>query len=235
MIDLSSPKLKKIHFFGKCKFPRLWIGGELGDMLKQYRIQEQFTEQAKTLKIPQFCIESVPDLFGGNTDLLTKESLMKGFSLSEQDASVNFSLSTGEMFEIDVESRGEAVPKYKKLSTLEDEYLRKLFAKMAPEEKIESCTKKICYEINRDNAFSTAEAEAYVRRIVSNMTNDELSALETSYITYAIRIKAKITELKKDYMRERFYDLINRDYIFCGDTYTFPMIITPSESTDKSL
>ncbi len=58
----------------------IWIGGELGDMLKQHRIQEQFTEQAKTLKIPQFCIESVPDLFGGNTDLLTKESLMKDFS-----------------------------------------------------------------------------------------------------------------------------------------------------------
>lgn len=89
----------------------VWIGGELGDMLKQYRIQEQFTEQVQELKIPQFCIESVPDLFGGNTALLTKESLMKGFSLSEQDASVTFSLSTGEMFEIDVESQGEAVPK----------------------------------------------------------------------------------------------------------------------------
>ena len=57
----------------------VWIGGELGDMLKQYRIQEQFTEQVQELKIPQFCIESVPDLFGGNTALLTKESLMKGF------------------------------------------------------------------------------------------------------------------------------------------------------------
>ena len=60
---------------------------------------------------------------------------MKGFSLSEQDASVTFSLSTGEMFEIDVESQGEAVPKYKKLSSLEDEYMRKLLAKLAPEVK----------------------------------------------------------------------------------------------------
>lgn len=42
----------------------VWIGGELGEMLKQYRIQEQFAEQVQTLKIPQFCIESVPDLFG---------------------------------------------------------------------------------------------------------------------------------------------------------------------------
>ena len=211
----------------------VWIGGELGGMLKQYRIQEQFIEQVQELKIPQFCIESVPDLFGGNTALLTKESLMKGFSLSEQDASVNFSLSTGEMYEIDVESRGEAVPKYKKLSSLEDEYLRKLFAKLAPEEKIERCTKQICHEINRDNAFSTSEVENYVRRIVANMTEDELAALETSYITYATRIKEKIKTLREAYMLERFYDLIERDRVFTEGTYTFPMVITPSESTDK--
>ncbi len=211
----------------------VWIGGELGEMLKQYRIQEQFAEQVQTLKIPQFCIESVPDLFGGNTALLTKESLLKGFSLSEQDASVSFSLSTGEMFEIDVESQGEAVPKYKKLSTLEDEYLRKLFAKMAPEEKIESCTKRICHEINRDNTFSTSEVEAYVRRIIANMTEDELAALETSYFTYANRIKEKIKSLREAYMQERFYDLIERDRVFTDATYAFPMVITPSESTDK--
>lgn len=211
----------------------VWIGGELGDMLKQYRIQEQFTEQVQELKIPQFCIESVPDLFGGNTALLTKESLMKGFSLSEQDASVTFSLSTGEMFEIDVESQGEAVPKYKKLSSLEDEYMRKLLAKLAPEEKIERCTKQICHEINRDNAFSTSEVENYVRRIIANMTEDELAALETSYITYATRIKEKIKTLREAYMQERFYDLIERDRVFTEGTYIFPMVITPSESTDK--
>lgn len=211
----------------------VWIGGELGDMLKQYRIQEQFTEQVQELKIPQFCIESVPDLFGGNTALLTKESLMKGFSLSEQDASVTFSLSTGEMFEIDVESQGEAVPKYKKLSSLEDEYMRKLLAKLAPEEKIERCTKQICHEINRDNAFSTSEVENYVRRIIANMTEDELAALETSYITYATRIKEKIKTLREAYMQERFYDLIERDRVFTEGTYAFPMVITPSESTDK--
>lgn len=209
------------------------IGGELGDMLKQYRIQEQFTEQVQELKIPQFCIESVPDLFGGNTALLTKESLMKGFSLSKHDASVTFSLSTSEMFEIDVESQGEAVPKYKKLSSLEDEYMRKLLAKLAPEEKIERCTKQICHEINRDNAFSTSEVGNYVRRIIANMTEDELVALETSYITYATRIKEKIKTLREAYMQERFYDLIERDRVFTEGTYPFPMVITPSESTDK--
>ncbi|WP_028510332.1 DEAD/DEAH box helicase family protein [Ruminococcus sp. NK3A76] len=210
-----------------------WTSDELDGILKSYRVQEQFTERVQELKIPQFCIESVPDLFGGNTALLTKESLMKGFSLSEQDASVTFSLSTGEMFEIDVESQGEAVPKYKKLSSLDDEYMRKLLAKLAPEEKIEHCTKLICHEINRDNAFSTSEVENYVRRIIANMTEDNLAALETSYITYATRIKEKIKTLREAYMQERFYDLIERDRVFTDATYTFPMVITPSESTDK--
>ena len=211
----------------------VWIGGELGEMLNQYRVQEQFAERVHELRIPQFCMESIPDLFGGETALLAKESLLKGFSLSEQDASVSFSLSTGEAFEIDIESQGEAVPKYKKLSSSENEYLRNLFAKMAPEEKIQSCTNHICHIINQDNVFSTSEIEDYVRRIVANMKEDELAALETSLFTYASRIKEKIKSLREDYMEKCFYDLIERGRIFTDAVYTFPMVITPSESTDK--
>ena len=65
------------------------------------------------------------------------------------------------------------------------------------------------------------------------MTEDELAALETSYITYANRIKEKIKSLREAYMQERFYDLIERDRVFTDATYAFPMVITPSESTDK--
>ena len=221
------------QYEGETEQESVWISGELGDMLKQYRFQEQFAEQMYDLRIPQFCIETVPGLFGGSTALLTKEYLMQGFSLSKQEATVNFSLSTGEMFEIDVEGQGEAVPKYKKLSLYEDEYLRKQLAKLASDEKIEKCTKMICNEINRDKTLGTAEVEEYVRRIIANMTDDELSAIETSYNTYAFRIKCKIAELRAAYMQERFYDLIERDRIFTDNTYAFPTIITPSESTDK--
>lgn len=53
------------------------------------------------------------------------------------------------------------------------------------------------------------------------MTEDELAALETSYITYATRIKEKIKTLREAYMQERFYDLIERDRVFTEGTYAF--------------
>ena len=45
--------------------------------------------------------------------------------------------------------------------------------------------------------------------------------------------KEKIKTLREAYMQERFYDLIERDRVFTDATYAFPMVITPSESTDK--
>ncbi|MDE6678056.1 MAG: restriction endonuclease, partial [Ruminococcus sp.] len=39
-----------------------FLGGELGDMIKQYHIQPQYEEQVKKLRIPQFFMKSTPDL-----------------------------------------------------------------------------------------------------------------------------------------------------------------------------
>lgn len=53
------------------------IGGELGAMMKQYPMQPQYAEQAKQLRLPQFFIQSTPDLFGGDTVLLEKDALLE--------------------------------------------------------------------------------------------------------------------------------------------------------------
>ena len=92
------------------------IGGELGAMMKQYPMQPQYADQAKQLRLPQFFIQSTPDLFGGDTVLLEKDALLEGFTLSGQDASVNFTLSAGEVYTVDIQSEGDAVPKYKRVS-----------------------------------------------------------------------------------------------------------------------
>lgn len=52
-----------------------FTGGELGDMLNQNEIQEQFRDEAQSLRIPQFFIQSVPDLFGDAYELLEPEHL----------------------------------------------------------------------------------------------------------------------------------------------------------------
>lgn len=210
------------------------IGGELGAMMKQYPMQPQYAEQAKQLRLPQFFIQSTPDLFGGDTVLLEKDALLEGFTLSGQDASVNFTLSAGEVYTVDIQSEGDAVPKYKRVTQAESDYLRQVFARMAPEEKIESCTKKICYEINRNKSFATSEVEAYVRRVIANMTEDELAVIETSFVTYARKIKEKIDKLQDTYREATFYKWLDEGKIVCQEYYSFPDVITPSDATDSA-
>ncbi len=210
------------------------ISGELGAMMKQYPMQPQYAEQAKQLRLPQFFIQSTPDLFGGDTVLLEKDALLEGFTLSGQDASVNFTLSAGEVYTVDIQSEGDAVPKYKRVSQAESDYLRQVFARMAPEEKIESCTKKICYEINRNKSFATSEVEAYVRRVIANMTEDELAVIETSFVTYARKIKEKIEALQNAYRENLFYKWLEVGKIVCQEYYSFPDVITPSDATDSA-
>ena len=209
------------------------IGGELGEMMDQYPVQAQFTEEIKALRLPQFFMQSVPDLFDTNVVLLQKNSLLDGFTLSGQDANVNMALSVGEGYMVDIQAQGEAIPKYKRIPRAESEYLQQLFARMAPEEKIESCTKKICHQINREKAFATSEIEDYVRRVIANMTEDELAVIETSFISYAERIKSKIISLQRAYQEKKFYQWVDSGKIICKECYAFPNQIVPKAANDS--
>lgn len=210
-----------------------FIGGELGNMMKQYHIQPQYIEQIKNLRIPQFFIHSAQSLFFGDTVRLEKDALLEGFTLSEQDARVNFTLSAGEMYEFDVSEQGDAVPKYKRSSQLQSDYLKKMLARMAPEERTDSCVRNICHIINKNNAFAASDIEAYVRRVVANMTEDEVSVIETSFQTYALRIKEKIEKLQGAYREKMFYKWLDSGKICCQEEYAFPDIITPADATSS--
>ena len=134
-----------------------FTGGELGDMLTQNAMQPQYKEDALKIRIPQFFIKTVPDLFGDEYELLEPENLSDGFSLSGQDANISFELATGEMYRVDIQEQGEAVPKYKRASKDESEYIRDYLAKLPPEKKIERCTDMICHQINKNNRYATVE------------------------------------------------------------------------------
>ncbi len=152
-----------------------FTGGEFGDMLNQNEVQAQYKSDIQNLRIPQFFLKSVPDLFGDEYELLEPEHLSEGFSLSGQDAQISFALATGEMYHVDIQEQGEAIPKYKRVSKDESEYIREFLAKLPQEKKIRHCTDMICSQINKNNRYAMSEIEEYVRRIVGNMTEDELA------------------------------------------------------------
>ena len=210
-----------------------FIGGELGEMLHQYAMQPQVREQASALRIPQFFFKTVPDLFGGEYALLEKENLSEGFSLAGQDAQISFELATGEMVEVDVAAQGEAVPKYRRASKELNEYIRQQVARMPPAEKQESCVRQICMQLNKNNQYAAPEIEAYVRRVVNGMTEDELAAMETAVPTYARRIAEKIAALEQLYRSEQFRKGLDSGKIVCRPSYALPPVITPAQTIDS--
>lgn len=210
-----------------------FVGGELGDMLTQNTIQRQYQDEIKDLRIPQFYIESSPDLFGNAYELLEPENLSEGFSLSGQDAQVSFELATGEMYRVDIQAEGETVPKYKRASKSESEYIQKYLESLPQEGRIRQCVSMIAGQINKNNRYATAEVEEYVRRIVANMTDDELSTMETAIPAYALKIQKKIDSLEETYRRQLFKKWLDSGKIVCRDSYVLPNVITPAFTIDS--
>ena len=209
-----------------------FVGGELGDMLNQSAIQPQFVEEAAALRIPQFFLKTVPDLFGDGYELLEKENLSDGFSLSGQDAQISFELAAGEIYRIDLQEQGEAIPKYQRASKTESEFIREWLAKMPPEKKVQQCVTLICGHLNKNDRYAAQEISAYVRRVVENMTEDELSAMETAIPTYARKIQKKIASLEDAYRTALFKKWLDSGKIVCRESYCLPQVITPMDSID---
>lgn len=210
-----------------------YIGGELGSMLSQYKIQPHLAEEVSTLNIPQFFLRGEPNLF--NKDgfkLLERENLSEGFKLAGLDARVNFDLATGEMYSVDVEEKGEAVPKYKYMNATDElgKYIREHVANLPHEKQIETCTNLLCKQLDSNNRLAPEDLKSYVKRIVEAMTEDELEAMGTAIHTYAKKIKEKIEELEKAYREETFKRWIAIGKIECRPSYSFPNIITPAKA-----
>ena len=217
-----------------------FLGGDLGDMLNQYPMQEQFKDDAASLRIPQFFLKGTPNLFSDGYMLLEKENLSDGFSLDKISADIQFNLATGDIITIDIAEHGEAIPKYRKASKSESEQIREYLKQTSSKERIQICATLLSAQINKNNRYAAEEVKAYVKRVISEMDEDALNAMESSIPFYASKIRDKIEEYETAYRQKRFDDLIEMNKIVCraDGAYSFPKVITPSvsfDSLDKSL
>ena len=210
-----------------------FIGGELGNMLIQNALQAEFKEEISKLYIPQFFIETTPDVFGESLDLLEKENLSKGFSLSGQDADIKFELSTGEMYRVDIRDQGDAIPQYIRASKTDSEFIRDYIKTLPAEQRVQACASSISGLINRNNRYATKEVSNYVQRVISNMSDDELTAMETSLPVYARKIQDKIEIQENKYREQQFDKWVDNGKIKCCAQYQFPDIITPANTINS--
>lgn len=231
MIETASKKASSYNQELESNSGDNYFGGNSDEVLNT--IQEKFKEEIQKLRIPQFFIKTAPSLFGEGLDLLTPQNLSDGFSLTNQDAQISFELATGETYAVDIATVGEAVPKYRKASINESQYLRKYIESLPEEKRIEGCADSIASKVNENNSYITSEVKDFVKRCIANMTSDELSTMEANIPTYALKIKDKISALENIFRAEQFKKLLDSGKIVCKENFAFPMVITTENTTDS--
>lgn len=112
------------------------------------------------------------------------------------------------------------------------EYIRERLAKLPPEKKVQQCVTLICGHLNRNDRYAAQEISAYVHRVVENMTEDELAAMETAIPTYARKIQDKIDGLERAYRAVQFKRWLDSGKVVCKESYALPQVITPAETID---
>ena len=206
--------------------------GETNTMLNKNTVQEQFQEEVKNLKLPQFILQTRNGIFDSFESLLNPENLSDGFSLKNADTNINFQLATSEMVSVDLAENGEAIPKTRKTDEQISEELRKYIASRPSDKKVQDCTDFICQELNKTNSWESAEIRAYVTRVISGMSNSDVEAMESSLVPYTNKIKQKIGELEEKYRENKFNEWLETGRILCKPHYLLPMVITPPETID---
>jgi type III restriction enzyme len=210
-----------------------YLGGMEGAMKNQYKINEVFRTEAESLRLPQFCSASLPDLFHQESFVkLTKESLSNGFSLQSADSNVNFSLANDQMYAVDASNDGA---RYRKVTTSEGEYIRAQMERLPDEGRRRFCVDLIFTQLEKrkiGDVVPGVDMRDYVERIISGLSNDELASVQTGYQFYASRIQQKIETLLAEHREGRFFDLLESREVLCRPMFTLPQIITPVETLD---
>lgn len=211
---------------------------EVGDKMKHYKLNQLFADEASSMEIPQFMIETGRSLFSEHVQQpLSKENLYAGFSLLDKDTVIDFDSVDSEIARIDIDD-SDAMPKAWKLQGFDNQNVKKWFDEQPSDRKIRLCKDMIIKKLSKNNAVNDKDLDIYVDRIIQNLTEDQLTDMEQTPGIYALKINKKVNFLLNEYAKKMFYEWVEQDKISCLPSYKLPREISPTNiiaSIPKSL
>lgn len=204
---------------------------EVRDKMNQFRINEEFAEEAAALRIPQFMLETGPSLFSDAFEPLELEHLDVGFSLVDKDAHVDFTSVAAEMARVDVDESKDSTAKAWRLSGGDSAFFREWFNTQPSEKRLSLCKGIIKQKLSKMNCVNDKELDDYIDRVIGTMSEDQLSELEQSPYPYVRKTQDKVHELLAQHRSSVFDTWLEQDKISCLPNYMFPPIISPTAFT----
>ena len=216
------------------------LSQEVQPMVGQAKVKAEFADEIEQFVLPKFCLK-IPQsiLMPGDTQELTKESLLNDFTLKGKPSDIDFNQLDDNLAQVDLD--GEGTPRASKMETQYQQYINKQFPLMPGENRLKSCRDMIHTTLSRQrklNAVDDTELHRYVDYIIDNMTQDQLDALERMPINFATKICDYIVMLQEETARKNFYDWLEVGKIVVEPRFKLASYITLSgkaSSLAKSL
>ena len=209
----------------------------LADLIDQYKIKDQFREQVKTIKLPQFYQRVSTGIFGDEEVLLKKEALLSDFQLRKADRNINFGSVDSEIGMIDLEkiTDTESTPRFSHLSgDIKDRLLANILPTQTRDGQIKSITGLMLRRLGNFKPISDKDVEWYIRQVLEDLTEEQFQDLIAQEYSYTQRIKQKIEALTTAHAEKTFGLWLDRDKLFLRPSFSFPSTISPTE-TSKDL
>lgn len=209
------------------------IAPEERGYMKTFPMKSEFVEAARVLLLPQFVIDSTPNLFEkSGTALLKPIDLTEGFSLRTEDTKIDFSAVDSEIAVIDVKNEDDS-PKAWRLTEKEKEVFKQYLKSIEPEGRIGACKRMILEKLDKMDALDHAELSEYVGRVLSGLNQEQLEDLKESPYRYCEKIRRKIETLMSVHSEKVFKTWIEHEKIKCVPTYGLKSEISPAKYTSS--
>jgi type III restriction enzyme len=205
---------------------------EIKEKMKSYGIKETFKEEAKCIELPQFYMKvQTSSVFEEkDTDLLlSKSMLLKGFDLSKEDHNIDFSISSSQMYQIDLEesNKDEYVPKYKQVQDRVKEQFVSYITTIPHDNQVNQIALMIKNLIRNIDEISDNHIVDYVKSALKGLNSEKLTDISNNLYYYASVVKSKIQGLMDNYGDKQFIKLLDKGEIFCINSFKFPKKISP--------
>jgi type III restriction enzyme len=236
-------KAENEAFEAKAQAAEEGVTPELEDKMNRHRLKDLFREEVMNLALPQFFIKvQNGGFFDTDQSFQTfeREELLKDFRLSQGDATISFDDLETEVYRVDLEQLGDEnyAPKAFKLAVNERMRFTAYLLSLPQTSQIANLVTRLTELIGNMYPISDPEVKAYVRRIVTDMSTDQVRDCIERDVAYVRKIKNKISKLADAHALKRFVDLLDVDRIVIQPGFELPESITPSanaSSIPKSL
>ncbi len=211
------------------------IPTELKEKIKSFPVKEVFKDEVKGVKLPTFFKKVKQESIfesEGSFVLLTKNLLLDGFDLSNEDHKIDFTKTSSEMASIDLaESRkDEYVPQYRKVNDQVKEAFVEYISTLSPEGKLNQLSQRLSKIIKKIDEIPEPKIVEYIKTAISKLDSDKISEISYNETFYANLIKHKIKNLASKYAEKQFVNLLDKGTVVCQDHFEFHKKINPKNT-----